>query len=144
MDLQRPGNLRQRLLRASRAVNHAVVRGLHQCGYKDLRATHTALLSSLDLEGDTLTHVAKRAGMSKQAMGRLAEELITLGYIQRRPSQEDRRAVVLEFTEVGLKLMYASFEVMQTIEDQCEKHFDIDMPRLLSSLANLADELETA
>src|ERR1700761_2977104 len=74
-------NLRQLVLRASRIVNRHVVEGLQARGYADLRSTHTTLLSNIDLAGSTVTVAADRAGITKQAMGRLATELESAGDI---------------------------------------------------------------
>src|SRR5215472_5063667 len=75
-------NMRQLLLRASRIVNRHVVEGLHGRGHTALRSTHTTLLSNIDLAGSSVTVAADRAGITKQAMGRLAAELEEAGYIQ--------------------------------------------------------------
>lgn len=139
----RAANLRQRLLRASRMVNNAVVQGLHDRGFSELRSTHTALLSSLALEGTSLTTVACRAGMTKQAMGRLADELIHLNYIERRRDGNDRRAVKLSFTDAGLDLMMQSFAVMDEIERRCANRIGAeDFQRLLQFLSEIAAEFE--
>lgn len=140
----RVANLRQRLLRASRCVNTAIVDGLHQHGFTKLRSTHTALLSNLDLEGSSLTTVAQRAGMTKQAMGRLADELINLKYVTSTRSENDRRAVKLEFTPAGLKLMNHSFAIMERIETRFARSLgDKNFKNLLDSLQNIADEFES-
>ena len=139
----RAANLRQRLLRASRAVNSAIVSGLQARGFDTLRSTHTALLSNLNLEGASLTEVARRAGMSKQAMGRLADELIRLNYIESRRDKSDRRAVTLVFTEAGLDLMQHSFAVMNDIEKRCAKRISKgSFQELLESLSKITTELE--
>jgi len=139
----RVANLRQRLLRASRFVNIAIVDGLHQHGFSKLSSTHTALLSNLDLEGSSLTIVAQRAGMSKQAMGRLADELISLKYITSTRSKDDRRAVKLKFTAAGLKLMNHSFTIMEDIENRCAGCLgDRNFENLLTSLHGIVDEFE--
>ncbi|MFV1983874.1 MAG: MarR family winged helix-turn-helix transcriptional regulator [Thiohalomonadales bacterium] len=141
--VKRVANLRQRLLRASRIINIEIVNGLHKHGFTELTSSHTALLSNLDLKGSRLTDIAQRAGMTKQAMGRLADELINLNYIKRSRSQADRRAVKLTFTSTGRKLMNLSFTVMKDIEIRCaqqlgEKRFNT----LLSSLHDIVDEFE--
>src|SRR5690348_11042698 len=87
-------NMRQLLLRASRIVNRHVVEGLHARGYTDLRSTHTTLLSNIDLAGSTVTVAADRAGITKQAMGRLATELQDAGYISVRDDPADARVRV--------------------------------------------------
>ena len=140
---QRSANLRQKLLRTSRIINLEIVKGLHRHGFTELSSTHTALLSNLDLDGSHLTLVAQRAGMSKQAMGRLADELVRLNYIKRTQSTTDKRAVTLSFTKTGLELMQRSFSVMHEIEIRCakrigENHFNT----LLTSLQNIVDEFE--
>lgn len=139
----RIANLRQRLLRASRFVNTEIVDGLHQHGFTELSSTHTALLSNLDLEGCSLTIVAQRAGMSKQAMGRLADELIRLKYVTSTRSKDDRRAVKLEFTPAGHKLMNHSFAIMEELENRCVRLLgDRNFKNLLTSLQDIADEFE--
>ena len=139
----RVANLRQRLLRASRFVNTAIVDGLHKRGFTELSSTHTALLSNLDLDGSSLTIIAQRAGMSKQAMGRLADELINLKYVTSTRSEDDRRAVKLEFTQAGLKLMNHSFAIMEELENRCAHRLgNNNFKNLLSSLQNIVDEFE--
>ena len=140
---QRAANLRQRLLRASRAVNVAIVKGLHARGFEGLRSTHTALLSNLELDGASLTAVARRAGMTKQAMGRLADELIRLRYIKSSRSKTDRREVNLAFTKTGLSLMQHSFAVMDAIEKRCANRIGKGkFQGLLSALSETAIECE--
>lgn len=114
---QRRRNMRQLLLRAARIVNRQVVQGLHARGYASLRSTHTTLLSNIDLAGSTVTAAAERAGISKQAMGRLAAELEAAGYVTVRSDPADARARVLHLTESGLRLMLDSLQVMTKLED---------------------------
>src|SRR5437899_1237687 len=112
----RCGNMRQLLLRTSRIVNRHVVEGLHARGYTDLRSTHTTLLSNIDLAGSTVTVAAERAGITKQAMGRLATELEESGYLRVEDNPNDARARVLQLTETGKHLMLDSLEIMAQLE----------------------------
>jgi DNA-binding MarR family transcriptional regulator len=114
---RRRRNMRQLLLRASRIVNRGVVEGLHALGYSDLRSTHTTLLSNVDLAGSTVTEAAERAGITKQAMGRLAAELEDAGYITVRANPEDARARVLHLTKSGMRLMLDSLRVMKDLQN---------------------------
>ncbi len=113
---RRARNLRQLLLRASRIVNRHVVQGLQARGYTELRATHTTLLSNMDLAGSTVTEVAERAGITKQAMGRLAAQLESLGYVYVTGDPDDARVKLLRLTDKGERLMFDSFEVMSRLE----------------------------
>jgi DNA-binding MarR family transcriptional regulator len=114
---QRRWNMRQLLLRAARIVNRHVVEGLHACGYTNLRSTHTTLLSNIDLAGSTVTAAAERAGITKQAMGRLAAELEDAGYIAVESDPAVARARVLHLTESGMRLMLDSLQVMRKLEE---------------------------
>jgi DNA-binding MarR family transcriptional regulator len=113
---RRSRNMRQLLLRASRIVNRQVVEGLQARGYSGLRATHTTLLSNIDLAGSSVTEAAERAGITKQAMGRLAAELEETGYIRIEIDSEDARVRVLRLTAEGNKLMFDSLDVMAELE----------------------------
>src|SRR5690242_19499568 len=115
---RRSRNMRQLLLRASRIVNRHVVRGLQARGYSGLRATHTTLLSNIDLAGSSVTEAAERAGISKQAMGRLAAELVETRYIRIESDPEDARARVLRLTAQGSRLMLDSLDVMAELENR--------------------------
>src|SRR5690349_15667002 len=138
----RSRNMRQLLLRASRIVNRHVVEGLHARGYADLRSTHTTLLSNIDLAGSTVTVAADRAGITKQAMGRLAAELEAAGYIRVRPDPTDARARILQLTRTGKQLMLDSLEVMAELEHRYANSLGRD--RLAATLRGLALFVESA
>jgi DNA-binding MarR family transcriptional regulator len=139
---RRRRNMRQLLLRASRIVNRHVVEGLHARGYANLRSTHTTLLSNIDLAGSTVTVAAERAGITKQAMGRLATELAGAGYIRVRGDPKDARARVLQLTQMGKRLMLDSFEVMAELERRYAR--SIGRKRLGAVLQGLAAFVEEA
>jgi DNA-binding MarR family transcriptional regulator len=139
---ERRRNMRQLLLRASRIVNRHVVEGLHARGYADLRSTHTTLLSNIDLAGSTVTVAADRAGITKQAMGRLATELEHAGYIRVQSDPEDARARVLQLTKTGRQLMLDSLEVMAGLERRYAR--SVGRNRLAAVLQGLAAFVEQA
>jgi DNA-binding MarR family transcriptional regulator len=134
--------MRQLLLRASRIVNRNVVEGLHARGYSDLRSTHTTLLSNIDLAGSTVTEAAERAGITKQAMGRLASELEGAGYVRVQGDPEDARVRILRLTEVGRRLMLDSLEVMAELERRYARLVGRD--RLTAMLQGLGTFVEKA
>ncbi|HEY2531218.1 MAG TPA: MarR family transcriptional regulator [Xanthobacteraceae bacterium] len=138
----RSRNMRQLLLRASRIVNRHVVEGLHARGYADLRSTHTTLLSNIDLAGSTVTVAADRAGITKQAMGRLVTELEGAGYIRVKIDPRDARAHILQLTEAGEQLMLDSLEVMAELERRYAR--SVGRNRLAAVLGGLAAFVESA
>ena len=87
--------------------------GLRQRGHH-LQTAHTKVLVHLDLDGTRLTDLARRAHISKQAMGKLVDELENLGYVCRDP-HSDGRAKTIQFTPKGRKLLKDS----RAIVDEC-------------------------
>jgi DNA-binding MarR family transcriptional regulator len=116
LEPKRALNLRQLLLKASRKVNSRVVGELRARGFSSLRSMHTTLLSNMDLAGSSVTATAERAGITKQAMGRLAVELETAGYLRIESDPEDLRVRILRFTPSGERLMRESLDVMSELE----------------------------
>ena len=140
---RRSQNLRQLLLRAHREINAMVASELVRRGYSDIRPVHSRLLENLDRDGNSITVVAKRAQMTKQAMGSLARELEAKGYLRRVVDENDRRAWRLCFTAKGWRLMLETFEIVAAIERQVatqlgEQPFDA----LRAGLASMTSRVE--
>lgn len=143
IEARRGRNMRQLLLRASRIVNRHVVEGLRTRGYADLRSTHTTLLSNIDLAGGTATEVAERAGITKQAIGRLAAELEQAGFLRVESDPRDRRVKVLRLTDRGHQLMMDSFEVMANLERRYTRALGrLQLAQLRAGLTSFIDEFE--
>ena len=143
VEAQRGRNLRQLLLRASRLVNRDVVAGLQARGYAGLRSTHTTLLSNIDLVGSSVTEAADRAGITKQAMGRLASELEDAGYIRIEADPQDARVRVIRLTAKGNKLMRDSFDVMTELERRYARMIgDGRLKTLLRGLSAFIEQAE--
>ena len=80
------------LLYAYQATARELVRWLHRHGHTAIRPKHGAVFANLDRAGTRATILAERAGIGKAAMGELIDELEGLGYVERRPDPQDRRA----------------------------------------------------
>lgn len=115
-EAKRSKNLRQLLIRASRTLNAMIAEELDKNGYVKVRPAHSALLANLEFGGSSVTDVADRAGMTKQAMGLLVAELVELGYIARESDERDKRAHVITLTESGQKLMSDTLRIVDDIE----------------------------
>lgn len=87
-----------------------------QLGHPALRPRHGAVLAYLDAEGSRATDLAAQSGQHKQVIGTLVDELVAMGYVERRPDPADRRAKLIVPTERGLDEMAKSDAVMAAIE----------------------------
>ena len=67
-----------------------------------LTASHIHITRHLPREGCSLSALARRAGISKQAMAKLVDPCIAWGLVQRAAEPRDARAIRISFTEAGL------------------------------------------
>jgi DNA-binding MarR family transcriptional regulator len=121
VDKERLQEMRQehigRLLQqAYRAFSNRALVKLRRHGHTGLTLGHTLVLSHLDLEGTRITSLAARAGMTKQSMGQLVEDLEQRGYVERSVDPADRRATVVRFTATGWQFLQDAYTIKQEIE----------------------------
>lgn len=76
---------------------------LAESGHDEVRSSHINLTRNLDMTGTITTELARRAGMTKQAMGEIVEQCEKLGLVERIRDKRDARAKIVRFTKAGLK-----------------------------------------
>ena len=141
LEKQRDNNIRRLLVAATRAINRHITSELQQRGYEHTRPGHAALLANLDLEGNSVTEIADRAHISKQAMARLAVELEEMGLITREPSESDGRMLMLRFTRSGKMLVRASVLIVDNVESELTRKVGArSLANLKKSLAAIIDQ----
>ena len=91
--------------------------GLHGRGHAALQPSHAGVIVNLETSGTRLTELAERAGVTKQAMGKLVAELETIGYVRLTPDPADGRAKIVRFSEAGLALLADAADVVDDIWD---------------------------
>ncbi|MGW0806160.1 MarR family winged helix-turn-helix transcriptional regulator [Nonomuraea sp. NPDC002799] len=89
---------------------------LSEQGHGETRPRHGAVLAYLDEEGSRATDLAAQSGQHKQVIGTLVDELVELGYVERRPDPADRRAKLIVPTEKGRDHMARSDAILAAME----------------------------
>ncbi len=79
-------------------------------------AAHVHITRHLSLQGDRLTDLAARAGMSKQAMASLVDQCEAWGLVTREADPHDARARRVAFTPTGLAWLQAFREAVAETE----------------------------
>ena len=69
-----------------------------------MRSAHGAVFQYLDDTGTTVSVLAERARMTKQAMAELVGHLEQRGYVERVPDPSDRRAKLVLATDKGRQI----------------------------------------
>ncbi len=107
----------QLLFKASRLANeHALSRLPSGPVGKRLRPAHTALFPHLGFDGIRLTDLASRAGVTKQAVGQLVDDLEELGVVERVDDPGDKRAKRIRFSRRGYAGLMHGLGVLAEIQ----------------------------
>lgn len=100
------------------ALHNCVFAAFAERGFGDLRFGHQAVFINIEDEGSTLTELAARAKISKQAMHELVNDLEARGYLERVPSPKDGRSKLIRTTDKGERSVEAAWEAIADIEQQ--------------------------
>ena len=99
------GTLGALLRLAYEALAVRVYGRLAEHGFPEIRRAHGALLRHIAPGGSRLTDLAERAGMAKQSMAYLVQDMTELGHVMARPDPQDGRARLVRLTTRGRRLM---------------------------------------
>lgn len=98
-----------------------------------------SILPFIDLEGTRSTEVARRAGISKQAVGKLLKDLEDAGLVTRSQDESDGRAQIIFFTDAGVDYLLQIHASIKSIEQEYEAILGKqEVENLRSSLSLLA------
>lgn len=135
----------QLLFRCARLLNEralARARALEVAG-PPIRAAHTSLFPHIDLAGTRLTELARRVGISKQAVAQLVDELQDMGVVERVPDPADGRAKLIRFTSDGGLVLFRGLELLRSLEAELREEIGArHMDRLHAALLALEPVLE--
>jgi DNA-binding MarR family transcriptional regulator len=115
LERRKQGSVGQLLMRAGRLYQQQAMARV-QARVASAKPAHTALLEHIDLGGTRLTEIARRAGVSKQAVGQLVDELEAQGIVVRQPDPDDARAQRVMFTDDGLEQLVVGIDVLDELE----------------------------
>ncbi len=106
-----------------RLLNNAVSRFesrvlelMADAGHPQARISHISLTRNLDVDGTRVSELARRAGMTKQAMGELVNQCAALGLVVTSVDPSDKRARIVTFTPDGLVWLQAFRQAVDRAE----------------------------
>jgi DNA-binding MarR family transcriptional regulator len=103
------------------ALIDAFIHGLHErlpaAGFSDIRPAHcTGVFRVIDPQGTRPTELARRAGVTPQAMAEFLSYLEERGYLLRVPDPSDGRGRIVKLTPRGRKAADAASQAFAEIE----------------------------
>jgi DNA-binding MarR family transcriptional regulator len=99
-------------------IERVVPLRLAERGHGAIRMAHGVVFQHLDKSGTTVSALAERAGMTKQAMAELVHYLEGHGYLRREPDPEDRRAKLVQLTDLGREVVAIVLGLVPEMEDR--------------------------
>jgi DNA-binding MarR family transcriptional regulator len=113
----------QLLFKCARIVNERAIERVNQrIGPEPaLRASHTALLPHLTSEGVRGADLAKKLGVTKQAVSQLVAELEYWGVVEQVDDPKDGRAKLVRFTAKGQQGLLEGMAVLRELEQELEQ-----------------------
>lgn len=84
------------------------------------------LLPYIDLDGTRSADLARRMGLTKQAVGKLVRELEAEGLLYREPDGADGRAFLVKFTDAGIEYLSRLHRCISQIERDYERGVGAD------------------
>jgi len=110
----------QLLFKCARIVNERAIARVNDklSPAPALRASHTALFPHLSSEGVRGADIAKKLGVTKQAVSQLITELEEWGVVEQVPDPADGRAKLVRFTKKGEQGMVQGIAVLRELEQE--------------------------
>ena len=105
------------LFRDARSAIEAAVRAdLAQNGFGDVAPAHSALMREIGEDGARPSELAAHAGVTRQAITKLVDELERLDLVRRDPDPDDGRGVIVRYTDRGRAVLAIARERMLALE----------------------------
>lgn len=100
----------------AQAIQRRLIADLNASGYSELRLPHMAVLQYPGPDGCRPLELARRAGISKQAMNQLLKSLEQHGYVSREDANGDLRARRVQLTKRGCAVWKRMIELLEATE----------------------------
>jgi DNA-binding MarR family transcriptional regulator len=107
---------------------------LHARGFDTVRPGHGCVFGHIEPDGSRLTDLAAAAGYTKQTVGEVTSELEQLGYVERVPDPEDKRAKIIRLTERGREAQTGGQRLIADVEAEWAERYGAERVAVLREL----------
>jgi len=104
----------------------------------ELTPSQARALLLVDRAGTRLTELARRAGVTKQAMMQMVDDLQEAGFIRRTPDPADARAKAVRLTARGVRQRALARQAVQMVESRIRRELG---PRRYAGLRSALEDL---
>jgi DNA-binding MarR family transcriptional regulator len=110
------GTIPRLILRSFAMVEADLLHALRAAGARGVRPGHLALFRVLDRDGAQVSELARRMGVTRQAVSQTVDQLEAQGLLVREPHPDDGRARVVRYTAAGVLAMERGVAVLLQLE----------------------------
>jgi DNA-binding MarR family transcriptional regulator len=125
---------------ANRCVSDRLVAAVSTAGGEAMRPSFGFVLRAVAAEQPTVSRLAELLGVSKQAASRLADDMVSLDYLERIGDPGDRRRTRLRLSARGERIRSRALEESREMEAELRRRFGDTQVRHLREL--LTDFIE--
>ena len=126
------------LRRPWEAVNEHMLERLHANGFSDFDASYLIVFQYPGPQGQRPSELAARLRISKQALNHLLGQLERRGYVERQPSDDDKRSKRITLTRRGIKAGATMREAVSELEESWTQQLG---PKRFNQLRDLLHDL---
>jgi DNA-binding MarR family transcriptional regulator len=125
---------------ANRCVSDRLVRAVAEAGGEAMRPSFGFVLRAVAAEEPTVTRLAELLGVTKQAASRLADDMVSLGYLERAGDPVDRRRTRLQLSPAGTRIRDRALRESREMEAELRRRFgDAEVEHLRSLLIDFVE-----
>jgi DNA-binding MarR family transcriptional regulator len=111
------------LTAANRCVADRLVEAVATAGGEAMRPSFGFVLRAVAAEEPTVSRLAELLGVTKQAASRLADDMVSLGYLERADDPDDRRRTRLRLSRAGVRIRDRALAESRAMEDELRERF---------------------
>jgi DNA-binding MarR family transcriptional regulator len=131
----------QVLIKSARLYNESAIAQL-KAHVPGIRTAHTLLFPYVPLQGIRLTELAKKVGVSKQAVAQLVDELVVMGAFVKVPDPSDGRARLIRWSDA--EQIHSGLAALEQVEGPLLEALGAErMTRMQVDLADVLRVLES-
>lgn len=134
----RKRNITRGIYITHRYVNEWALTKWKEDGWDNIRPDHLRLISIISTEALNINELSKRARVSKQAMSKMVNDLISKGFIAFETDPKDSRSKIISITKDGVEFMEYFIGCAKLVEKKFE---DIIGKKKTQQLTDILSEL---
>jgi len=108
---------------ANRCVADRLIEAVADAGGETMRPSFGFVLRAVAAEKPTVSRLAELLGVSKQAASRLADDMVSLGYLERGGDDRDRRRTRLRLSAAGERVRERALQESFAMEAELRERF---------------------